>query len=277
VNDVKFDVSGDFDHLGTLELNISADGSQTISVGGSASLEGAVVPNFAGGVDISFGKSWEFLKAKDISNLNVQVNGGPALAPGLGFQVIASGGSASLTVGNLPVLSLDRGSGKTQIKNIVGGDLSLTGYTIGSAAGLLDSQGWTSLNLQQLEGWSAAPSSNTAISELNLLGDVTLAVNDAVDLGNVFNVGSVSPREEDVTFLYSTPDGRVLRGSVEYIGPANDLVVRVNPETGEAAIRNLSTKIDPFDVSGYSILSESGALSVEGWTSFAESGEAGEG
>jgi hypothetical protein len=82
---------------------------------------------------------------------------------------------------------------------------------------------------------------------------------------------------EDVFFEYITGDGEVVRGPVEYTGLAIDLILRVNPDTGEAAIANLSPFLDPPDVKGYSILSTSGLLLPDSWESFFESGNAGEG
>ncbi len=54
-------------------------------------------------------------------------------------------------------------------------------------------------------------------------------------------------------------------------------MLRVDPDTGEGAIQNLSPFTDPFDITVYSVFSESGALSVADWTSLADSGAGGEG
>ena len=88
------------------------------------------------------------------------------------------------------------------------------------------------------------------------------------------HVAGPSPRDEDVTFEYLTTDGIVADGVVKYTGPSNDLVVRVDPESGQADLRHRSQFIDPFDITFYSVLSESGSLSVAGWNSFSDSGAA---
>jgi hypothetical protein len=57
------------------------------------------------------------------------------------------------------------------------------------------------------------------------------------------------------------------------VGAENDIVLVVDPETGETAIQNQS----PFDlaIDGYGILSASNALSTQGWTSLQDGGGAG--
>jgi hypothetical protein len=114
---------------------------------------------------------------------------------------------------------------------------------------------------------------------LNLSNQTTLEVGVApLNLGNAYNAAlGAAPAQEDVTFQVSTTDGRLLDGLVEYTGPLNDLTLLIDPETGDGRMQNLSSFIDPFEITAYRILSESGALSVEGWTSFADTGAAGEG
>ena len=58
----------------------------------------------------------------------------------------------------------------------------------------------------------------------------------------------------------------LLRGQVEYVGTKfeNDLVLRVNPNTGQAFIKNDSLQTLKFD--GYSVLSSTGALNGAGFT-----------
>jgi len=185
--------------------------------------------------------------------------------------------NASITVGSLPVLTLDRATGQAEIQNVVGDPLTITGYSINSELGLLNPPGWTSLADQQVEGWREANPRPQTIAELNPLSQSTFEVGQILDLGKAYNGGATNPRDEDVTFEFSIPDGSILQGFVEYTGPSNDLVLRVDPESGEAAIQNLSQFTAPFDVTGYRILSGSTALSVEGWTSFSDSGAVGEG
>jgi hypothetical protein len=51
-------------------------------------------------------------------------------------------------------------------------------------------------------------------------------------------------------------------------------VLEVDLLSGAATIQNLSAAAGPFDVVGYSITSESGSLSVEGWNSLEDQGVA---
>jgi hypothetical protein len=64
---------------------------------------------------------------------------------------------------------------------------------------------------------------------------------------------------------------------VQYTGPVNDLLLRIDPQTGEAAMANISTFLTPPEVKGFSLLSNSGSLVPGMWNSFSDSGEAGAG
>ena len=107
---------------------------------------------------------------------------------------------------------------------------------------------------------------NTDLSELNPLGSLTLGGGQSKMLGTpyipVFPAFGVEP--DHLQFEYSTapPDGRSVVGFVEYHGTRvnNDLIVTVNPTTGQAQLKNDS----PFTIAidGYSIYSDSGSLAA---------------
>ena len=65
-----------------------------------------------------------------------------------------------------------------------------------------------------------------------------------------------------------------MAGLVEYIGPANDIVLNANPETGEVSIYHLSAHLDPVDITSYSIISANGSLQPDAWTSLSDGGDA---
>ena len=263
--------------LGKLSVDLSSGSSAVLKVTGQAKLGGTLSAHLPSGADLSFGNSWDFMKAGSFTGSFSQVelpDSFPALDQGLQMQVRTSGGTATLIVGNVPVLNVDRASGAVSIKNIAGGPLDLKAYSIASPSGLLGTAQWNSLNGQGDAGWTVANPRAQLASELNLEGVKTLQINDSISLGNLYT-GAVPPSAEDLSLLVSTSDGRVVKGIVEYSGPANDLVLRVDPSTGEAVIRNLSNRISPLDVNGYSILSESGSLVTGAWSSLAASGAAG--
>ena len=275
----RFQTRGNYSQTGTLKLDITSAGGPTLAVDGIATLDGTVLANFAPDVDLSFGSSWEFVNAASASTTASVVlpDDATPLEFGLQLQLTTSGGDVSIAVGNQPVLSIDRATGGVAIQNAAGGPIELTGYSVASDNGLLSLDGWQSLESQSVDGWGTANPQDDVIAELNLSNQSTLEVGGStLSLGNLFNAElGLKPAREDISFEVSTADGRVIEGIVEYTGPANDLVLRVDPESGLGVIQNLSTHIDPFDVTGYSILSESGSLSADTWTSLADSGAEG--
>jgi hypothetical protein len=74
----------------------------------------------------------------------------------------------------------------------------------------------------------------------------------------------------DLQFTYYNPDGEVEQGIVEYTGLRNNLVLMVDPESGEAAIQNQSTFGISLDF--YTITSASGSLNPAGWSSLDDQG-----
>lgn len=273
-----FNVGGDFSQAAGGTLQVAVNGSNaSIDVGGTATLGGTVIIDPAS--PVSFGDSFDVVTASQVQGGfgSVQLAAGNApLGRGLTLAGVVANGTASVTVENRPVLVVNRATGKTDLTNPAGGPLTLTGYSIASSNGLLGPGGWQSIASGNAD-WTEANPLATGISELNLTGEATIALDGSLDLGNAYNGGNTHPSNEDVTLTYSTPEGRVISGLVEYTGPANDLVLNIDPTTGEAAISNLSTFTDPIDVSGYSILSASGSLLPASWNSFSDSGEGGEG
>ena len=269
------ETEGDFSQRGTLGITIGSDSTSSVNVGGVASLGGTLSPRFDG-VSPAFGDRYEFLKADSVELGNVSVNL-PSDVPtgrGLDYRVEADDTTASLVVGNLPILQVHRGTGAAKLLNVIGGPVTYTGYEIASERGLLNPDGFTG---NGGDGWERPNPLQTHLTEISLRGENTVEVNDELDLGAAYNGGPTHPLDEDVTFRLSRPDGSMLHGLVEYVGPANDLVLNANPETGEVTIQNLSQFIDDVNVTGYNLLSPSGALLSDNWTSFEGSGAAGDG
>ncbi len=120
------------------------------------------------------------------------------------------------------------------------GTLQLSGNGTFSAGSLANA------GILNLAGTGVAPSVSGDYSQ-TATGAIAVSIQDGAhpvlnvdgnaDLGGIFHAAAgSSPREEDVAFVYATPDGQLVSGLVEYSGPANDLALRVNPETGEAEI-----------------------------------------
>ncbi len=276
---VSASASGDFTHSGELLLNVSSDGTPSISVGGIATLGGSVAPIFDG-VSPGNGDTYQFVSGADRivdAGLELILPADVQLERGLNAALSTSGGNASIKIQNVPILSVDRVSGNAKIMNVIGDPLELTGYSIFSDNELLTTEGWNSLADQNVDGWNEADPRSSAIAELGFSGTNLTVGETGVDIGNPYVGGATLPKDEDLQFEASLADGSVVAGIVEYTGAPNNLTLRVDPETGEAEISHQSSFIDPVEVTGYSIESELGSLNPEGWTAFFDTNAAGDG
>jgi hypothetical protein len=276
---VQMSVAGDFGTTGTLVAGIGGDSHSAISVAGEATLGGILRVDIEGAAP-TFGQSWDLLTAASISGRFRSVDTGGAATPrGLQYQVASNNGTASLLVGNALIATVDRQSGAGQIENVVGGPINITGYALRSGNGLLSAANWSSASESGAlgEGWRVANPAESHLSELNLTNSFNLDVGATISLGSPYDGGPATPAEEDVTFEYTTLDGNVHQGIVEYTGALNEIVLHVDPSDGAAAIANLSRFIGSPDLTSYAVRSASGAINTDSWTSFADTGAAGEG
>ena len=266
--------------VGQGTLNLASGGSLTvenqaiIGTGGTLSLGGGSLSagslailgtiDLPAGADLSFGSSFPVATTDTVlgSPRDFTVGGSNVVLPtGLGLGLVASGDGASVVVESLPILEVSRETGAAVIRNMVGGPVEIAGYSVESSGGLISLGGWNSFEEQGLAGWvEANPDRFTRVSELNLLNATTLAVGDSVDIGNIFDGIGEPPANEDLTFDFLLADGRTLSTEVQYTGPPNDLFLAIDPATGEASINHTSALIPPFDVTAFSVLSESGSL-----------------
>lgn len=266
------DVGGDFSGGGVYAPEITGNTHTVIDVTGHAQLGGTLRPSF-NGVSPAFGDSWQLFSAGSISGNfgTVDQSNAGALPLGLRLRSRVDGNQAFLDVDNQLVMTIDRLTGTTTVENLAGGPINIKGYTIGSQNNLLDPDGWSSLEDAAAVGWREANPSATFLSELNLENQMTFDAGSAVEFGAAYTPGPQSSAMEDVFFEYITDTGEIVNGLVQYEGPVNDLLLRVNPETGEAVMGSLSPFFEA-DVKGYSILSASGALTPDSWESLADSG-----
>ena len=134
--------------------------------------------------------------------------------------------------------------------------------------------GWNSLSDQSTPGWEEAGNpSATAIDELVRVGAYDLS-GSGLNLGTILTAPAAFGEPLDLTFEYAVEgEDATLEGIVDFAGPfsANNLLLTVDPTTGEASLQNSSS----FSVSllGYSILSDSGSLDVAGWESLDSQGQ----
>lgn len=265
---------------GTLGAHITSGTHSAIAVSGIADLSGTLRVNLSG-VTPANGNTWDLVTANGgITRMfqNVVIDEAPALARGLQYRAVQSGNTAQLEVGNTLIVTVDRQTGEAVVNNVIGSGITLASYALQSGAGSLNPAGLASLNTSGTAGtgWTPGPQTSNVLAEQKFDSTFTLGVGDTVSLGNAYALG-VTPGGEDVRFDFTTTDGRVLQGVVEYTGVVNDLTLFVNPVTGEAAIGNLSPFVQARDLTGYAILSSNNQLVAGNWQPFQNSGEAGSG
>jgi hypothetical protein len=229
----------------------------------------------------AFGQSWNIVRGASLAGRfsNLVVESSPPLARGLSYELAESATTASVRVGNSLILTVDRQSGATRIANVAGGPITITSYAILSDNNLLAPAGWASLADTNTAGpgWTEANPAGGHLAELNLQNSHAVPVGQSLLLGSAYDGTVATPTQEDLVFQYSTPDGRLHQGLVEYTGVANDLVLFVDPASGAAAMGNLSPHIVAPSITGYAIRSAASQLTQTTWDSFADTGGAGAG
>jgi hypothetical protein len=213
--------------------------------------------------------------------------GASALPVGAGLRLkTANGGTNGLLLqvvaeANL-VLTVNRDSGEMTLRNPLGAAVpQLTGYEVVSARGsLLNSYKGISGAPAGNPGWEKAPTNSAnGLAEFKPSGTFNVAAaGTTVALGTGFNklafpstggLGNLGQTGEDLTFRYTSFDGSVLFGQVEYTGTPflNNISIVATP-SGQAILKNDSTQV--LSIDGYIISSSTGALSGAGWTSLTD-------
>lgn len=250
---------------------------------GNAAVNGTLQVDI-NGASTATGSSWLLLDAANITGAFTSIVGDSAAPLGLG-QVyrfdVADGGNGKqgrLVVGQQFVLNVNRNTGAVSISNPANSGsagLATDGYTVQSTAGAINMGNWQSLQTSGVAGagWEVANPTANRVSELRSSGTSTLAVDSNWGLGNLFQ--PPAPAQfgqvvEDLVFQYNDPvTQQTVDGVVNYTGSANinNLVLLVDPTTGNVKIRNTS----PFNVAidGYTISSAGGSLNSTPslWTS----------
>jgi len=248
-----------------------------------ASLDGTLELNFNGYTPTAT-DTWNLVDAMSITGTfsNIVPDPDVALGSGTKFNVrtVAGGNGqqAQLFLQQLLVLNVNRNSGEVTIKNPGNTSVDFDGYGIRSATGSLNSDDaiWSSLEEQAgVAGpnWHEGQSTSNQLVELRSGGTSTVGSGNSWSLGNVFDPPmptAFGQEVEDLVFEYNDPvSNSTVTSTVEYAGSGsiNNLVLTVDPVTGQAYLHNPS----PFTVAidGYTISSEGGSLnsSPAAWTS----------
>ncbi len=172
----------------------------------------------------------------------------------VGVLLVSSGTARAQRV----FLIADRATGS--VEALSSADLEIDGYSISSPAGRLDPDAWNSLTDQSVAGWREANPRNGLLSELNWEGSTSLAAREPVSLGAAYAGGQILPRDEDLGFQFTTPDGAVHDAAVYYTGLSQLPTITVNRGSGLIELSNPAG----FEITAYSIASPSGALNPDG-------------
>ena len=285
-NAATFNVGGDLAIGGNFISEITDPTTHSaINVAGGVTIDSGAILNldFGGGVTPSSGDSWPLISGSTGITGGFSSIVGPALGGGLGYKASGSGGDLSVSVSSLMTLKVNRATGAASIN---GGtepiDMEL--YAIGSPGGHLTPGTWSSLDASGFDSDSwrdGNPSGNAnglAEARANPLGSSTIGAAQSQAIGSILNTTGLTFTEsrEDLTFSYLEPGSTIsTNGIVEYEGSHNNLVLVVDPDSGDAVIHNQSA----FDatINLYAITSESGTLLPDasetvgaGWDSFEE-------
>ncbi len=196
---------------GTLIAELSGGDHSPIVASGHAALAAPVLKIEGSGFATSYGSEFALVDAATMSGefADVDSSAAPALDRGLQYRVVYGDATANLKIDNTLILAVDPESGAAAITNAVGASISLNGYSILSAGGLLDGA-WTGLGA----GWLPATPTVSALSELNLLGGTSVDVDASFSIGSLF-AAPVTGNLLDLVFEYSA-NGELRQGIVEY-------------------------------------------------------------
>jgi hypothetical protein len=267
----------------------SATAHSPLRTEGAANVAGTIKPMFIG-VTPSLGNKWTLIDAPsaitgEFAALDLSM--APALPVGQAYRLFQETVGArrllQLGVQEVLVLQVNRQTGATSITNFGTQPKSLDGYSIISPHGSLTGT-WNSLDDQNFGGfgaWVEAPPTANVLSEvypnLPAPGSSAIGAGSSLQLGTpyvkTFPAFGVDP--DDVSFEYTTPDERIIKGAVVYSGTktANNFLLTVNPATGQAQLR-LDSPI-PTAIDGYAVYSASGSLTPATWNSLQDQSVAG--
>jgi hypothetical protein len=257
--------------------------TSTLQAAGAVQLGGKLQPNF-GGVTPAVGSTWSLAEGSSVSGAFSSIDTSLAGAPGLGQKFVVTTAdvagnrkSVQLSFRQSAVLNVNRDTGVASLTNPGTTPISLDGYTITSSLGVLGTASWNSLHDQNALGgtWRESPASATRLSELKQSGVASLGAGQSVSLGAIFapNPTAIGQPTEDLALQYAAPDG-VFDGVVNYTGTkVNNILLQIDPTTGQARLRNTSNFTVQMD--GYTIASSGGSLSAAGWNSLDDQNAAG--
>lgn len=272
--------------------SLSVAGQTVVDVAGTISFAGGTLETGSFGVsgtidlssaiagDLSLGTQIPIVTAGSVGGTpsGFTIDGSaPNLGRGVGLEMITTDTGAALEVSSIPVLTVDRLTGNVAINNFSDGALQFDGYEMRSEAGHFEARFSAIEDREDVyPGWlDVTPTrQRKALKAEYTFGEpITLGANESVAFDGLMDMDlfeGLTPAEESVTFSYMDGEGVVRPGIVEFLGPVNDLVLRIDPDTGAANIENLSQFTGDFDLTGLTIASENGSLNADGFAALGE-------
>ncbi|MCA9186567.1 MAG: hypothetical protein KDA99_13155, partial [Planctomycetales bacterium] len=265
--------------------NITSNSFTAISAGGRGTLAGRLNVNFSG-VTPTPGTSWTLVDAATMSGnfSSVNISGSSGLQPWQTYIVETvpggAGSQAKLALVERLLLTVNRDTGAASISNPGGSAIPADGYIIHSASGSLTPSGLNSLDEQGIDGdsWKEiGMQTANNIAELRPVGQSTVATGANFAIGNIYSpaVAPLGQEVDDFTFTYTDTSGASVRGQVQFTGSKtwNNVVVVIDPNTGQAVMQNQSTHAVTID--GYTLTSAGGSITPASWSSLQDQGTSG--
>ncbi len=265
---------------GTLTEQITSSTQSALKATDTAALGGTLAFSFDPSVTPTLGNVWTLIDARQLAGAfgAVNVANAPTLPLGQVYNVRTQNGGlgkqVQLAVEERLVLNVDRTSGLVSINNPGTTPISLDGFSVHSnSLNSLNPANFTSLG----GTWQTANATTARINQLNPSAAPTFGVGSSQSLGSIF--APVPPAfgvpTEDLTFDYTQSDGSLRSGVVNYTGTTgiNNLVLRVDPATGAAQLKNTSSFTVNLD--DYTIASATASLDTTQWSSLDDQNAAG--
>lgn len=275
-SDLNFSDFLTFAGAATFRPEIRSASNAQVDVVNNAALDGALIVDFTDFTPTP-GQTWTILDAGTISgefdSITSPVIGlGEALIPSIGTN--SGRRQYNVTYSTAFVLTVNRDTGAMAITNPNAPNIEFDLYGVHSASGRLNPSQWTSLDDGNLLGgdWRESNPTTNDLIELKQDGLGSFAGNGSFSLGNIYNpLAAPFLTGDDVTFDYANSTGAIVDGQIVYTGSTfNNLVLRVDPTTGFAILKNTSATTVSID--GYDIESPSGSLIPANWNSFEDRG-----
>jgi hypothetical protein len=257
-----------FTNTSVLQPTITGSTHSTITATGAVQAGGVIRPEFSGFTPV-LGNSWNLVTGGSVTGqFSLDKSLAPIVPRGTDFNLRQTATTTTLEYINKLILQVNRSSGATSLQNVVGSPINIDGYTLNSPSGVLGGT-WNSLAHQSLSSWQQADNANShRLTEFNPSASSTINVGGSLSLGTPYAPAAPTAFGqsigEDLTFQYSvaaagpTP-ARTVDGIVEFVGGHNNIVLTINPTTGQAAIQNESPYFN-VAIDAYTITSADGRL-----------------